>query len=797
MSARRWIAVVPLLGLGIAAWGPAAGAGSVTMTDGTVHTGTLQPVRGITENQLLPPAGTDPELPNRYNPLLLIDSLTRRVWVGRKRVASVDDRVVLSTGRVEFALDEREPSPPRAVTSIGRVLKTGAWSDEGRRTLTLKTSTGEIDVVQAVRRISRDGLELYSPTHEWASALDVSAVPPDRLEAMIAGHIDATNPDDRLAVARFYVEAGLYPRAGAVLDGVRRDFPELSGRVDEAVRAARTAYGAAALREILALRDAGADPLARRAAALFPTDGLDPGIVRQVAEIREGYDARDRRADMARLLFDGLHAELTDADRDRFAPFRPELAGAITAGTVARLDPFLEFAEDDSLPPADRLALAYSGWAAGAGGADTDPDRAVTLWRARRLLAEFLAATDATRAGRLREELTGLEGADPRTVRSLVPNLRPWLETDAPAPGGLAPAGPFPVTCAAGFGADGLPGGPPSYSVVLPPEYSPDGTHPALVALGPYSVSPDAAARFWGVTDAGGAVLPGPATTRGFVVICPDLAGTTGRRAGGIDGVRHPYGDAQVGAVRAVVEDARRRFALDADRCYLAGHWSGGDAALDVGLELPDVFAGVAAVCGSTHKFTNVLEPNAAALPLYVVGGQIDRDVPDRIAPQLRDMMIAGDDVTYVEYFGRGTEQYGEENANILDWFLRHRRDPYPEAIDARVLRPTGRRKWWVETGPLPASALAAGRSPGRGRAATLSVEATAREGNLLVVRCGAKPVTVWLSPELVDYETRVDVRMNNRRALRDFLRPELDPLLDDLKARADRRMTFTTRLEL
>ena len=792
VTARRPLAAACLLLCGTAAW-----AGSVTMTDGTVHAGTLQPVRGITENQLIPPAGSDPEKPNRSTPLLLIDSLTRRVWVPRRRVAAVDDTTTLATGRVEFVLDDREPSPPRAVTSIGEVSNASDWSDRGRRTLTLKTSTGQIEVVQAVRSISRDGLDLYSPTHEWRSALDVSEVPADELEAMIAAHVDLTNPDDRLAAARFYVEAGLYPRAGAVLEGVRRDFPELADRVDAAVQEAQTAFGAAALREILALRDAGADGLARRAATVFPEFGPDPAIIRQVEEIRADYETLDRRAGMARVLFDGLHAELDDANRDRFAPYRPELAGAIAPGTVDRLDPFLQFADDDSLPPADRLALAYSGWALGAGGARTDPGRATALWRARRLLTEFLAATDATRADALREQLAGLEGADVPAVRGLVPYLRPWLETGAPEPGDTTVAGPFPVRCAAGFGADDLPGGQPGYSVVLPPGYSPDRLHPVLVAVGPYGSSPAAGAAFWGVGGPDG--RPGPAPRRGFVVVCPDLAATTrtASAAGGIDGVGHPYGEAQLRAVKAVVEDARRRFAVDPDRCYLAGHWSGGDAALDLGLELPDLFAGVAAFCGRTHKFTNVLEPNAAMCPLYVVGGQIDRDVIDNNDSQLRDMMVAGADVTYVEYFGRGTERYAEEVPNVLDWFLRHRRDPYPQAIDARVLRPAGRRKWWVETGPLPDRTLAAGRNPGRGRASALSVEATARDGNRVAVQCGAKPLTVWLAPELIDYDAKVDLRVNGRRAVRDFLRPELAPLLDDLKARADRRMTFTTRLDL
>ena len=383
-------------------------------------------------------------------------------------------------------------------------------------------------------------------------------------------------------------------------------------------------------------------------------------------------------------------------------------------------------------------------------------------------------------------------------VRGLAERLRPWLEADHPPPTVTAPTAPFEVRCAPGFGADAVPGGPPRYVACLPPGYSPDRLWPVLVALGPYGRDPAEAVRFWGVDDAGGSPRAKHATARGLVVIAPDLSGTLARRvAGGAEATRHPYGDAQLEAVRAVVEDARRRFAVDSDRCYLAGHWSGGDAAFDVALELPDLFAAAAVFCGRTHKFTNVLNPNAADCPLYVVGGQIDRNTPAVIAPQLREMMIAGDDVTYVEFFGRGRETFPEEVPRVLDWFGRHVRQTYPKAIEATVLRPAGRRRAWVESGPLPRSVLAAGRNPGRGRAVGMTYDAQVKEGNRVVVNCRVKPVTVWLAPELVDYEQPVEVRVNGRRASRDFLRPEPGPLLDDLRARADRRRTYVNRLEL
>ncbi|NNJ25559.1 hypothetical protein [Alienimonas chondri] len=789
-------AVAALLLSGLLALAGIARAGSVTTKDGTVHVGSIMPVRGLTDEQMLPPAGADPEMPNAYRPLELIDTLTRRTFVGLKNIAETDPAEDLRSGRVEFILDDREPEPVKELLTIGSIARVTPFSDHGRRTVTLSTPNGEIDVVQFVRGISAEGLDLASTTHLWRTGLDVSAVPPERLAAMIATDIDVKNPDDRLAVVRFYTEAGLLGRAGAELDAVRRDFPELAAAADAAAEGLRGAVGASLLSDLLVRRAAGQHELVRRALIGFPEEQVPPAIARRVNDLRAEYDEIERRIALARVRFDMLHGELSSEEQDRFRPYRSEIAESINPDTLDRLDPFLQFAADDSLPAADRLALAYSGWAAGPGGADTDPRRAAGLWEARRMLREALATTDGLRAGALRDRLASLEEVDAIGVRSVVSRLRPWVETSMPAPHPSGLIGPFPLTCDERFGSARLPTGTPRYEAVLPPGYHPDRMYPTLVVLGPYATGAGGGASFWGAKRVGDAVVPGPATTRGMVVLSLDLEATTGRPPNSRGG--HPYGDEQLRAVTSVVEDARRRFALDPDRCYLAGHWDGGDAAIDVGLARPDLFAAVAAVGGRTKKFAAALERNAAACPLYIVGGQLDPFGPVRRgddAERLRDLMKDGHDVTYVEYFGRGREFYAEETPRILEWFERHSRTPFPKTIDARVLRPSAARKWWIEAGRLPSSVLEAGRNPGPGRVNTVSIDAEARDGNLVVVRCGAKPVDVWLSPELIDYDAKVDLRVNGRRAHRDFLRPEVGPLLDDLRNRADRTMTFTSKL--
>ncbi len=405
-----------LLGLAGAAWG-----GSVTMRDGTVHVGRIQPVRGLTDDQQVPPLGVDPDKPNAYLPLQLIDTLTRRTFVGRKNLADADPAEDLRGSRVEFILDDRVPEPVRELTTIGSVVHATPFSDHGRRMVTLSTPRGDIEVIQFVRGISAEGLDLASSSHLWRTGLDVSAVPPERLAAMIATNIDVRNSADRLAVVRFYTEAGLLSRAGAELDTVERDFPELSRAVQEAAEGLRGALGASLLSDLLVRRAGGQHDLVRRALAGFPEDRVPPAVARRVEDLRAEYEETDRRIALARVRFDMLHGELSPEDATRFRPYRQELAAAIGPDTLDRLDPFLQFAADEGVSAADRLALAYSGWAAGPGGADTDPRRAAGLWEARRLLRDGLAATDGLRADALRERLSTLEEVDALGVRSRDP----------------------------------------------------------------------------------------------------------------------------------------------------------------------------------------------------------------------------------------------------------------------------------------------------------------------------------------------------------------------------------------
>jgi pimeloyl-ACP methyl ester carboxylesterase len=76
--------------------------------------------------------------------------------------------------------------------------------------------------------------------------------------------------------------------------------------------------------------------------------------------------------------------------------------------------------------------------------------------------------------------------------------------------------------------------------------------------------------------------------------------------------------------VLGALRESLRRFSIDTDRVFLSGHSMGGDAAWDIGLAHPDLWAGLVAISPAAGKYVNHYWHNARTLPMYLVGGELD-----------------------------------------------------------------------------------------------------------------------------------------------------------------------------
>ena len=88
---------------------------------------------------------------------------------------------------------------------------------------------------------------------------------------------------------------------------------------------------------------------------------------------------------------------------------------------------------------------------------------------------------------------------------------------------------------------------------------------------------------------------------------------------------QYGYSAHEHAAVLNSLRDACRRFSIDTDRVFLSGHSMGGDAAWDMGLAHPDLWAGVIPDRGPVRSLLRPLYwENAKYVPFYVVAGELD-----------------------------------------------------------------------------------------------------------------------------------------------------------------------------
>lgn len=758
----------------------AAQAGEVELEHGTIIRGSLVPILGLTDALASKLEGDVPiqESARTFDgaPIYLVDDGMVRYFVPRRQVVRKNQDQELS--RLEtFKLPQKVTGRNQMLKTVGSYIDVTDFDKFGRRTVTLNTSKGNLALLQGVTEITPHHLKLTGLKQQWDLGLRTTSIKEDVLDAMLNEAIDHLNPNERIAVARFYIQAGLYLPAGEAFDAIERDFPEYKEKIATYVSELRTLHSQQLLNELNQRRRAGQHRLAQNAIMKFPTNNVAQSILRQIREVQDDYNKQQEQIDKARIRLGELEAEMKDpATRNLLQAYRREVMTQLNFETVNRLGAFLNLENDDSLTAQEKLALAYSGWIVGAANVVTDLNTALNLWTARAQVLEYLRTENEQLSDQMLETLSKLEGVSAAVVKQMIPLLPPIL--DAPVRD-ITNSFPVHVT-------DPKAEVPVSYSVLLPIEYDPHHTYPMIVALRPSTLDANSVLDWWGKYKNG----PGQSQRRGYIVIAPEYLSKD----------QENYED-NVTAHYAVIEsirDARKRFNVDSDRVFLSGHGTGADAAFDIGMSHPDLFAGVMPIAGKTSAFNLHYWQNAKDLPFYIVGGELDRDTLEHNSLVINRMMRYGYDIIYAEYKGRGYESYYEEIHNLFNWMELHQRLKYPKDIEEKILRPIDNRFYWVRTEDLPAKSMqpVTFNSNQRIRARPVELKVNIKIGNVIYVRSGGKINTLWLNPELVDFDKRLEVRIDGQRKFNDFLRPDMKAMLDDFKNRGDRQKLFDARLD-
>lgn len=153
-------------------------------------------------------------------------------------------------------------------------------------------------------------------------------------------------------------------------------------------------------------------------------------------------------------------------------------------------------------------------------------------------------------------------------------------------------------------------------AVVMPPGYSKARPAPLIVALHGSGGDGAEMARAWRAA----------AAKAGAVLVCPDAVRPLG------SGYQWMFRDESRWLVLNTIEEARKKYAIDAARVYVVGFSQGANTAMELATTNPEAMAGVIAVAGHWEAHVQRLPvpgEAGAALPRFaVLVGSMDEAAP-------------------------------------------------------------------------------------------------------------------------------------------------------------------------
>jgi len=763
-----------------------ANAGEVRLKNGIVVTGNLWQADELSKppipyGQALAVKDVDPICRN----IVLIDNGWQKFFVPRQQIAAAGVNLNLVSSRPEgFEFKHLKTNQTRAIASAGSFVGVSPFDEFGVRKIFLTSQPEQLKVVQAIRRIEPDHVELEGLNYNWRVGLSLKAIPQETLKALLRRKVRTDEAGDRLQLVRFYMQAELYPQAFEELDTIERDFPDQQSLAESLRSQLMDYFGHEVLRELNRRKGAGQHLLANEYAQKLSAQNVSGSVMDDIRKLLADNDRIRKSIDQAKNMLVEWQNKLKERQLLLdVQPIRGEINEQLNIDTLPRLQAFLQSETDREMSAEQRLALAYSGWLVGAENAITDLQLAIRYWEARFLILEFLRADSPQERDRLLQDLKQVEGVGPKAILQIIA-LLPTIRED----GGILPGQIHRVLI-------GPMGQNPhvAYSVVLPPEYSPLHSYPLLIVLRSQSRTNEMTLRWW----CGDDESPGPAMRRGYIVIAPELAKE--------DETEYKSSDAAHQVMMACLRDARLRFNVDSNRVFLAGQGMGADAAFDLGMSHPDEFAGVIPIGGKLTHYQKLATSNGRHTAWYVVGRGFTPDDPKTPSPVAqRDtasdgvfnaMFDAGFhfDFILVECLGLGLERDHTDMPGMFHWIDLQRRKPIPAAFEVQSVRKTDNRFFWVtaadqprtpESQPTPADRLTISASFVKGLG----------EFDVLKVSSRTKNHIIRFLPALIDFDRRVIVNVNNHQKYKGFMTPDVSSMLNELRITGDRtRLPWAT----
>ncbi|MBR0239319.1 MAG: hypothetical protein IJQ39_14590 [Thermoguttaceae bacterium] len=764
----------------------------LTMKDGRVLNGKLGTLHEIGEE---PETGPTIEAQT----IVFLDDNLRRVYVPRFQIANVNQDDPLDVS-VKFLLPQRIKSASRIVSSVGFFSKKTPFDKYGRRTLTMATASGPVDVIQGITELTPEYVKVEGITHTWDMRISTSSIPTPVLDAILQQQISQGNVDGVVKVARFYIQLQQYHNAVRVMKAALAQenvSPETRKKFEETFQAVKQMESRQLLEELNAREEAGQYELVSRLISNFPVDGVSSEILQQVRrKVQEIEQVNQQKQDVLDNL-KKLYQEMPGGEeKTRLAPLLREIVLNLNRNTLDRMAAFEQTLDDNSLQPDEHISLAVSGWLLGAQFATSNIAVSLSAYRVRGLIEQYMSAENEFQRTEVFKKFKMEEASSVKTVSHILSVMEPPEAVEANS---RITDDFYRITCRNIFDDSEL-----EYFVQLPPEYDPHRKYPTIVTLHGEFSTPQMQIDWWAGAINEKGVRNGQAGRQGYIVIAPAWTPETTRA--------YDYSGSSHGAVLGCLQDACRHFSIDSDRVYLSGFSIGATAAWDIAIAHPDLWAGVLPVGPLADRFLLFCGFNARYMPTYFVFGQFDNSIIAKNATRLLNgYFLRNFDVTMVEYQGRGHEDFQEEILKMMDWMKRHKRNFYPSKFECRSIRTFDNFFWNLEQSHFPPKKTAdpVHWPPPRGTTAAIT-SCEIRSKVSLLISTSASKLTIWLNPNNVDFDKKLIFIINGKKQATvtanggkvvkmstEYIEPDLRVLLEDVRTRGDRQNPFWAKVDI
>jgi pimeloyl-ACP methyl ester carboxylesterase len=726
--------------------------------------------------------------PDRDNTLVYI-------WDGVKRIKVRDSRIERIEANNAYRGGETFKLVQPLVVHAGLMptdvvaVEAGPWDERGRRQFRYVGSNLKktIHMEQAIIEIGPHVAKFRGVDGFWLGVIETGQIPRPVVMSLLS-KVDQKDSNERERVIRFLMDSGWNAEARKELDRLVRDFPK-SDLKERAENARLFILQSEALDRRAEMNQAKKAQRYKRAAELLRTfreKGVPAELQIEARDIerqaQQQHEADTALATAVRQLSSTLPAAARKFWKDPVA----EVTRALEEAPDAVRERFTAWRKAKSEPGTGEtalFALAMSSYVAGVAHATRDLPAAEVMWKARDLLHAYLLGTEpagtseqVAALGGLPWETTSASGDMIQRLELLgaIIELLPPVKHD----GELDFKKTQHHRVAEDDGNE-----PTEYAVRVPPEYHPLRSYPAVVVLH-WGKGPDSAIE----------EFQAEAARRGYILIAPEYT-TPGEPPD------YHYTPSELAAAQLALRDARKRYAIDSDRVFVTGELMGANMAWDLALSHPDLFAGAVIISGLPAKYVPRYLLHHERVPLYYVMGDLAPAASEYLyGNYIKPLMLKTWDITYVEYTRRGLETLPEEIAPAFDWMDRHHREAFPKSFKANTARVSDDRFYGVvvrEFGAGRTTDPGAVEIPGGNlKPATIEMKSSTLSNLIRLDVAGITWLDIWLSPKLIDFRRKVDIRINGKPYARQAkIKLDMEPMLDDLRVRGDTKQLYWHRI--